>query len=192
MHELSPAYASNSERAFTLLEGCLAETVTGGCNEGPVREHTVLNLVGISDEPEQSEYEWDHYLAMFQTYKSDPDDVIIHAVGGDYPGGCGSASAYTGRYEAAMATGGQFLSICATDWATSLAAVAEDVASSMDSFQLTEEAVAGTLVVRIDGVHLPEGWSYDEDRNALVFDSEYIPEGGATIEVEYAVRGDCG
>ena len=61
----------------------------------------------------------------------------------------------------------------------------------MDSFQLSEDAVPGTVVVRIDGISTTEGWSYDEDRNVLVFDSEYIPDGGATIEVEYAVRGDC-
>jgi len=192
MVNLAGAYASNTERAFTLMEATLTETGSGGCNEGLVRDHAVLNLVGISDEPEQSPNSWSYYLTLFQSYKSDPDDVIVHAVGGDNPGGCGSASAYTGMYEATVATGGQFVSICAADWATSLAAVAEDVARSMDSFELSEEAVSGTLVVRVDGVSMTEGWSYDEDRNALVFDNEYVPDGGATIEVEYAVRGDCG
>ena len=192
MMNLAGAYASNTERAFTLMEATLAEIGSGGCNEGLVREHAVLNLVGISDEPEQSANSWSYYLTLFQSYKSDPDDVIVHAVGGDYPGGCGSASAYTGLYEATVATGGQFVSICASDWATSLAAVAEEVARGMDSFDLSEEAVPGALVVRIDGVTTTEGWSCDEARNALSFDSEHVPEGGAIIEVEYAVRGDCG
>ncbi len=178
----------------SLLAGqsALAETGSGGCNEDLVREHAVLNLVGIPDEPEQSTNAWSYYLTLFQSYKSDPDDVIVHAVGGDYAGGCGTASAYTGLYEATVAAGGQFVSICASDWATSLAAVAEEVAWGVDSFELSEEAVPGTLVVRIDGVSTTEGWSYDEERNALDFDSEHVPEGGATIEVEYAVRGGCG
>ncbi len=68
----------------------------------------------VSDEPEQSVNPYTYYVSLFQGMKADPDDVVIHAVAGDYPGGCGSASAGTGYYEATVATGGVFLSICAS------------------------------------------------------------------------------
>jgi len=185
------SYASNTERAFMLLEACLSETGAGGCNEGLVRDDARLNLVGVSDEPEQSVNPWSYYVTLFQSYKDDPDEVIIHAVGGDYPSGCGSNQPYTGMYEATVATGGEFLSICATDWASHLTALAEASAAVLDTFGLTATPVPETLVVRVDGVTSTLGWSYEESTNSVVFDMEYIPEGGSTIEVEYALMGDC-
>ncbi len=184
---------SNTERAFMLMEACLAETGTGGCNEGLVRDDAALNLIGVSDEPEQSSNDYSYYIALFQSYKDDPDDVVIHAIGGDYPGGCGggSAAAYTGMYEATVATGGEFLSICATDWASHLETLAEGSAAVLDSFALTATPVPQTLVVRVDGVQSTLGWAYEEDINSVVFDHEYIPDGGSTIEIEYALYGDC-
>ncbi|MFH1464223.1 MAG: hypothetical protein ABIO70_07540 [Pseudomonadota bacterium] len=95
-------------------------------------------------------------------------------------------------YEAVIATGGTFVSICATDWATPLAAALGDVSRALDSFSLEQEAVPGTLVVRVDGVNVTSGWSYDADRNALTFDADHVPEGGSSVEVSYAVRGECG
>ena len=191
MVNLGGTYASNTERAFMLLEACLAEIGSGGCNEGLVRDSAKLNLVGVSDEPEQSVNSWSYYLTLFQSYKDDPDDVIIHAVGGDYPSGCSGASAYTGMYEATVATGGQFLSICASDWASHLTSLAEAAAATLDTFQLTADAVPETVQVRIDGVTSTLGWEYDQGQNAVIFQTEYIPEGGSTIEVEYALMGDC-
>jgi hypothetical protein len=191
MVNLGGSYASNTERAFMLLEACLSEIGSGGCNEGLVRDSAKLNLVGVSDEPEQSVNSWSYYLTLFQSYKDDPDDVIIHAVGGDYPSGCSGASAYTGMYEATVATGGQFLSICASDWASHLTSLAEAAAATLDTFQLTADAVPETIVVRIDGVTSTLGWEYDAGQNAVIFETDYIPEGGSTIEVEYALMGDC-
>ena len=45
---------------------------------------------------------------LFQGLKTNPDDVVFHAIGGDYPSGCGGNDAYTGMYEASVATGGLF------------------------------------------------------------------------------------
>ena len=192
MIDRSDSYPSYAKRAFTLFGAAVAETGSGGCNEGLVRASATLNLVGISDAPEQSSNDWTYYVTLFQSSKADPDDVVIHAVGGDYPSGCSGAAAYTGLYEATVATGGQFLSICASDWAKGLSTIADTSGSALDRFQLSAEAVPGTLLVRIDGVSATQGWSLDEAGNALVFDSEHIPDGHTVIEVEYAVRADCG
>ncbi len=184
--------ASNAEAAFTLLEACLAEASSGGCNEGLLRDAAVLHLVGISDEPEQSAYDWSAYVALFQSYKDDADDLVIHAVGGDYPGGCGggTATAYTGMYEATVATGGQFLSFCATDWASGLEVIADE--AGLERFPLSQEPVSETIVVRVDGVPCSDSWTYDEEAGAVVFDSDHLPTGGANVEIEYATKGDCG
>ena len=90
-----------------------------------------------------------------------------------------------------MATGGLFLSICATYWGTHLEALAEGSAQDLSTFELTNWPVPETLVVRVDGLTTTVGWTYNGTDNAIDFASDYVPEGGSTIEIEYALFGDC-
>jgi hypothetical protein len=191
-------YASNTERAFVLFELFLEEAVDingypdpSGCNYGVIRREAKLALVGVSDEPEQSPNQYSTYVSLFQGLKANPDDVVIHAIGGDYPSGCGNNDAYTGMYEASVATGGLFLSLCATDWGSQLQALAEGSAQDLTSFELTQWPVPETIVVRVDGQTTTVGWTYNPTDNAIDFDTDYVPEGGSIIEVDYAVYGDC-
>ena len=185
---------SNTERAFMLLEAALktSNISTGGCNEGFYREDATLALVGVSDEPEQSTNPYSYYISLFQGLKSSSDDVVMHAIGGDYPGGCSGAEPYTGFYEATVATGGVFLSICATDFGSHLETLAEGSVSDLSSFELTAYPVVGTIEVTVNGIPSTIGWSYAATDNSIVFDDDYIPEGGSTVEVAYALPGDCG
>jgi hypothetical protein len=188
---LAPGPGSNAERAFMLLVAALGETPPGGCNEGFLREESRLSLVGISDEPDQSVNPWSYYVTLLQSYRDDPDDVLISAVGGDYPGGCGDAGAYTGMYEATVVTGGLFLSLCAPAWGPALAPAAVAVDGRRDRFRLSTPPVAATIAVAVDD--LPEArWSYAEATLEVVFEPEAVPEVGAAIEITYAVQGRCG
>jgi len=187
------SYGSNTERGFMLLEAALKTTniQTGGCNEGFYREDATLSLVGMSDEPEQSVNPYTYYVSLFQSMKDDSDDVVMHAIGGDYPTGCGSNQAYTGFYEATVATGGVFLSICATDFGSHLETLAEGSAADLTSFELTDIPVPDTLEVTVNGIPTTVGWSYNSADNSIDFDEDYVPEGGSTIQVYYALYGDC-
>jgi len=191
MINLGGSYGSNTERGFMLLESALAQTGTGDCNDGLIREDATLNLVGVSDEPEQSVNNYTYYVALFQSLKDDPDDVVIHAIGGNYPSGCGSAAAYTGFYEATVATGGMFLSICALDWGEHLELLAEGSTADLSSFELGQYPVPDTIVVEVDGSTTTVGWSYDPSTNAVDFDADYVPEGGSTVVIHYALFGNC-
>ena len=191
MINLGLTYGSNTERPFMLFESFLAESRPGGFNEGAIRDDAKLALVGVSDEPEQSVSNYTYYVSAFQSLKANPDDVVFHGIGGDWPSGCGSASAFTGFYEATVATGGLFLSICATDWGAHLEALAEGSAADLTSFPLTEYPVPSTIEVRVDGISTSLGWNYNASLNAIDFEDDYVPEGGSTIEVSYALYGDC-
>jgi len=182
-----------TEMGFTLLEAAMSEDNlgSGGCNEGMLREDATLAVVGVTDEPEQSLNPWDYYVTFLQSQKSDPDKVIVHAIAGDYPSGCGSAEPGHGWYEASVATGGLFLSICATDWASHLEALAEGSAANLTRFELTSAPVPETIRVTINGVPSTVGWTFDETANTVVFDDDHVPEGGSTIEIEYSLLGDC-
>jgi len=195
---LQTGYANNTEMAFSLFENFLSEAVDingnpdpSGCNYGTVRKEAKLALVGVSDEPEQSPNSYSYYVSLFQGLKNNPDDVVIHAIGGDYPSGCGGNSPYTKMYEATVATGGLFLSICATDWAAHLEALAEGSAQDLTSFELTDWPVPETITVKINGITSTIGWSYNPTDNAVDFDPDYVPFGGDNIQVDYAIYGDC-
>ena len=183
---------TNADRAFMLLEAAQSETGSGDCNEGLLRENSRLQLVGISDEPEQSVNSWSYYLTLFQSYRDDYTDVVISGVGGDYPSGCDDAVPYTGVYEASVATGGLLLSICDPAWGAALAPLAETTDDTNDRYVLTSEPVPETIVVRIDDVASTLGWTYDSGLNAVVFDADFVPATGSTVEVSYALVGDCG
>ncbi len=187
------AYGAYTEMGFTLLEAATTSTNigSGGCNEDMIRDDATLAMVGVTDEVEQSANPWSYYVSLFQSLKRDADDLVIHAIAGDYPSGCGGNEPGQGWYEASVATGGLFLSICATDWASHLEALAEGSAADLSSFELTNWPVPQTIVVRVDGVTTTTGWEYNETDNSIDFDESSIPEGGSTVEVEYALFGDC-
>ncbi len=182
-----------TEMAFTLMEAALSSTNIGhgGCNEEFYREDAKLNMVGVTDEVEQSANTWDYYVALFQAYKADPDDVVFHAIAGDYPSGCASAEPGNNLYQAVVATGGTFLSICATDWGSNMTELAESAAADLTSFALTQEPVPDTIEVYIDGVRTTAGWTFDATDTLVVFDDDHVPGGGTTIEISYIVAGDC-
>lgn len=182
-----------TEMAFTMMEAALSTSNlgSGGCNEEFYREDAKLNLIGVTDEVEQSANPWSYYVALFQGYKADPDDVVFHAIAGDYPSGCGSAEPGENLYQAVVATGGTFLSICATDWGSNMTELAESAAADLSSFALSQEPVPETIEVYIDGVRTTAGWTYDSTSELVQFDDDHIPGGGTTIEVSYIVAGDC-
>jgi hypothetical protein len=187
------SYGAYTEMGFTLLEAATTSTNlgSGGCNEDMLRDDATLAMIGITDEVEQSANPWSYYVSLFQSLKSDPDDLVIHAIAGDYPSGCSGNEPGMGWYEASVATGGLFLSICATDWASHLEAIAEGSAADLSSFELTAWPVPETIVVRVDGITTTTGWSYNATDRSVEFEESSIPEGGSTIEIEYALFGEC-
>lgn len=187
---LGGSYGGSTEMAFTLLYNAMG---TGANRPGEwIREDAKLNLVGVSDEPEQStQYSWDGYVELFQGLKSDPDDLVMHAIGGDYPSGCATAEPYTNFYEATVATDGLFLSICASDFASNLTELAEQSAAALNIFDLTLTPVPETIVVEVNGAPDTNGWRYEEEGNAVVFDEDNIPEGGSIVEIDYVIMSDC-
>ena len=182
-----------TEAPFQLLTNALSSsnTASGGCNDGFYRDAANLATLNVSDEPEQSPNSYSYYVKLFQAMKSDSDMVVMHAIAGDVPNGCGGNSAGTGHYEATVATGGLFLSICATDFGDHLESIAEGSVSENRVFELTLEPVPETIDVRIDGVSTSAGWEYQETGNYVEFSEDNIPEPGTSIDIEYALKADC-
>lgn len=183
---------SGDERGNEMAYNALQPGEDAGPGSDFLRDDARLNIVFLSDEVDSSAGSWVDYVNFYWTLKSDTDDVVVHAIAGDWPvSACSSAVAGTGYYETVAATGGLFLSICATDWAAHLESLAEVAATDLSTFDLSQTAVPETIEVRVDGVVQTVGWTYDPNDNSVNFDDDHIPSGGSSIEIEYALYADC-
>ncbi len=189
---------SLAERAFLLLQAATGEDPlgVGGCNEGLIREHSAVHLVGISDEPEQSSGSWSDHVASLQQLRSDPALVVFQAIAGD-DAGCGMG-AYGGFEDAVELTGGALVSLCSEDLATDLEGLAATIAGvagepeTEGPYPLSQQPVVSSLELRVDEATVTAGWSYDTDSNSVRFDPVLAPSPGSSVEIRYAARPqDC-
>lgn len=185
---LGAAYGSNSERGLMLLDQATDATLGGGCNTGLLRSSATLNLVSISDEPDQSEHSHGHYVSRFQSLKADPDGVAFHAVSVDSGSTCAAGSS-GGYAAAAAATGGTFLDIC-DPMEPNLESLAEGLrTASRAAVPLSALPVEGTLSVQVDGVTETD-WAYEPAHQRVVFDEGAVPDVGSGVTVDY-VADSC-
>ena len=182
----------NTEKGFTLVENALSTANLSGCNADLLRDKAHLNIIHVSDEPEQSAMTVAEYLTGLNEVKNRPEAVTVHAVAPDYPTGCpGNWYPPTGYYDATVATDGLFLSICSSDWGDYLNTLAESTIISQKSHRLSRTPIPETIKVDIDGMSLKHGWRYDSSTNTVVFDEEMVPAPEALIQVTYDLPAEC-
>ena len=175
---------SNSEAGLTVA----ASALVASCNKGFVRDEAVTRVVLVSDEPEQS---WDSWSNLTARIQAAGNDVVISSIVGDYPHGCPGAEAGTGYYEATVATGGLFLSICEDDWsahAGQLAALTDGILD--DTYSLSAEPIESTIEVTVDGGSF-SSWTYDAGLNAIIIDDISSFDNGSLIAVTYIIATAC-
>ena len=159
-----------------------------GCNAGVFREGARTAVVVLSDEPDQSVEEWDTYVGRLRAV--DPH-VVVSAIVGPAPDGCETAFPGWGYLEAAEATGGATLSLCADDWASFLELQAELVTGNPRTrFPLAAPAGPGEVIVQIDGED-SQGWHLDRASQELVFEDWAMPAPGASIYVDHPAASEC-
>jgi hypothetical protein len=177
-----------TESLLTVSSSAVEKTDSGECNSGFMRSDALLHIILVSDEPEQSSGSWSNYVSQIQAKKGSVSNVKISAIAGDYPGGCGSAQAGTGYYEAVQATGGEFLSIC-SNWSAMVQDLA-DASVQLSEYELSYTADPSTIVVRVNGTENYSDWTYDEGANSVSF-FQNIPEGGDSVRINYSAFANC-
>lgn len=187
VEQCSALTGSDSERAFMLIEKATSATNTssGGCNEGLFREDAELHVISVSDEAEQSFEEMKVHLARLQDLKDDPDNVVLHGMGGPAPKGCEYAEFYDRYYQATLATGGIFRNLCEPDMDAHMTAFAQAVVPILDPIALEAYPLLGSIEVSEDGVALSSGWSVDQDALTLRFDDDAQPAPGSEVVISY-------
>ena len=186
---------SASEQAFQSAYLCYNG---GACLSGFDRgDEAGLRLIFVSDEQEQSTALGGvvDYVNYFYSLRDNPDKMILSDITGGLSGCSGTAgSAGSGSdfVAATVATGGVSASICDSNWVATLSALAWLSQSYADTFELSQTPVEDTIEVRLNGVNIYVGWTFNSALNAIIFDFSHIPEAGDEIAIEYTVLGECG
>ncbi len=192
---LEAAYRALSEPLMSSVDDARTPLANDG-NGGFVRPEAKLAVIVLSDEEDFSNRSVEAYKTHFLALKgNDPSKFSFSAiVGPSNLATCPSASSAGNRYiQLAEATGGVVESICTPNWADSLRKLSESTFGPNRVFKLTERpepADGSRIVVRVEGVEVGSGWSYDADTNAVVFDAKAAPPAGAIVEITYPLGCD--
>lgn len=184
-----------------------------GHNAGLVREDANLTILVVSDEEDSSPDPVDAYLSGFAELKGDAafrDHRIMNVsgvVGADPPTSegepsCRSANGaadYGHRYvDAIEKTGGLVDSICDDDFAPIVAELGLVLSGLLSEFELSRYPDLDSLKVglyatdetdsKIRDLTLNTDYTYVEERNAIRFEQEQVPESEQYIVAEYQIR----
>jgi hypothetical protein len=182
----------------------------GGWNAGFARPDALLSIIIVSDEND-SYNNWDPFFGGCDGIGPDEfvpwlqglrpwtwqDEIIFTGIIGDAPGGC-EVGDNQGDYGEAYWTvidsmGGNFWSICSTDWADFLVELGLEAAGLKRFFFLRRVPDLETLTVYLDDVEADEStWSYDPVKNSIEFPVEFIPQPLTRVRVTYTLIEDQG
>jgi hypothetical protein len=173
-------------------------TTTGDASSGSTtgffRDPARLVVVYVSDEQDWSTHRSSmtpsDYSASLSSLKSSSSLVIAHAIAGDHPSGCstnGGATYGDGYYDVVNDLGGTFMSICASDWSTTMDTLARESLAQLD-FALSDTPIEDTIEVKINGV-VSSDWNYEASANTVVF--TVSPSDGSNMDISYAVWSVC-
>ena len=185
------------ESGLLAAELALSEPLRSTENDGFLRPEARLLVVFLSDEPEQSTYDAQHYIDFFGVLKEDRGRVSAAAIVGDAVDGCsgtcdGTDQAASGgdKYiDIATALGGVFGSICTCDLSPTLDAIGLQNTLYTRTFALTEVPLDPTgVLVWVDGAET-RAFGWDPETNALIFTTP--PVAGARLRAEYTVASEC-
>ncbi len=160
-------------------------------NAGFLREDAKLAIVAVTDEEDFSLQPVAAYETFLLGLKGgDRSKVSFSAIAGPADlTTCPRASSTGSRYiQLAQSMGGVVESICTPNWAASLERISENAFGPNRSFPLSDTpSDTSRIVVRVDGVVVTDGWTYDPVTNAVIFDVNRAPPPGASVEITYPV-----
>ena len=185
---------SGHEKGIEMSYLALRSSASAGPGGNFFRDESTLVVIYVSDEPDHSNA-WNTYTSFFDNLKPQ-GEFLPYAVIGDPPSGCtnnsgwGNAQYGSGYWDLVDHYGGNWYSICASDWGVQLQNMGNSL-TGRRSFSLNEpDPIESTITVYVNG-QVTNEWEYDSASNKVVFASSSIPDAGQTIDIEYAVWG-CG
>lgn len=194
---------SFTEQGLAASQLALNDPLISGENSGFLRDDAYLAVIVLSDEADQSGIDNEDYVTWLDGYKPSADMSSLSGIVGLEGGIDACDGVFSGNtamrgahyIEVAEATGGIARDICDLDFSEVVSHLAYTAAGVPPEYLLSEVPVAlPTIEVRVNGVEIQynanAGWSYNQDRNAVVFNGPAIPDPGETVLISYLVEGD--
>lgn len=204
-----------NEKGLDAAKAALTDPLLTGANAGFLREinedgeEVATHIIVVSDEDDSSSNSPTQFANWLDGLESDPDLSAVSAICGDpgtsmFDGGCSewdngtlyNAMSGTDYYDAAMATGGHWASICTASFSEELEYLSLVSQGLTAVYYLTyEPSSIGLTTVEVNGTSVSysaiDGWTWSSTTNAITFHAEAIPEPSATIRVTYPFDGEC-
>jgi len=181
IHAMQGEKGPLTEALLELAYDAIYETQT--CNTGFLRGDKPLQIIVISDEPEQSAMGWESIVDDITGFVGDPDRIHISGVL-DLNRQCGTGA--DGYIQAADDTGGVTVDLCLADLTAEVMGLLEPSQLGVDFFALADPPVETSISVEVDGAAVSD-WSYHAARQGIAFDE--APEAGAEVTVRYRPAG---
>ncbi len=189
--------AEGDESGLKAAELALSEPLLSGYNAGFYRTDAQLAIVFLSDEPEYSADDAQHYIDFLTALKADPSRVTVSAIVGDETAGCATVCDGTDQtaqpgdkyVSVSRAFNGVFGSICTCDITPFLQQIGEDATALVRSYTLSQTpADAAAIEIYVDGEAVTD-FTYDAAANNVELAS--APAEGASVTVRYGVPTTC-
>jgi hypothetical protein len=186
------------ERGREAMLEALRLSRAGGANDGFLRANSLLNVIFLTNEEDQSD-DSVNYVSALDAFKPllpyGDRSWLAHFMGvTSSDSACKSAEwgyASPGlRYiDLATASAGSQESICDADFKRALTNVRSRVLEVLTDFPLEREPKISTIRVYVDGTEVPksdtQGWSYRQAANSIRFHGSAIPKAGSRIKVDF-------
>jgi hypothetical protein len=151
-------------------------------NLGFVRDDAALAVVVASNQDDQSQGSVQDNIAAIRALKPQTPMTFSAIVGP--PSGCPTSVQPGARYlDVVHDIGGVSASVCSSNWAASLNAIADGLLRPRNTFPLSAPPDLATLQVVIDG-SATTAWHYDASTRSVVFDTPPAP--GSQILLHYS------
>ena len=187
----APYHSEREGGHFAMAGKALDQTGSGQCNDGFLRDDSVLHVVHMANWDSRGVVSWTDHLKDLETHR-ESGQFVVHAIAGDVPRGCASATAGYIFEPPVSATGGAFWS-----WCRPMSETVGNVADRLlewgpevpdGTIVLTRSPIVPTMAVSIDGTEVPESdWTYFRTGNKVVLNGE-VPKAGSALVVQYMPR----
>lgn len=190
------------ERGREAMMTALTASRPGSFNEGFLRENSLLNVIFVTDEEDESDNSIDYVAALDALKPVLPlgdRSWVAHFIGvTPTDESCKTAewgfSSPGRRYiDLSTASSGASESICDADFRRALTNVKSRVLEMLTEFPLSGKPNQATIKVVVDGLTVPRsdvnGWSYRASANVIRFHGSAIPKAGSRISVTFDPEG---
>jgi hypothetical protein len=200
---------SGNEQGLAAIQAALSEPLISDHNAGFLREEANLVTIVVTDEDDGSDVSAASFLSWYWGLKASPTMVSFSAFCGDDNGGLFGCSEWVSWSEGLITAepgtkyidvleqvGGVWASICSDDFSDALSLLSIEASGLKDTFVLSAVPTSvGAMEVLVNGSESPysdvDGWTFDWDRNAVVFHGAAVPPNNATIEISYPYEEGC-